>query len=95
LLIDDRRQAIEAAATRREVTVGYVRHDKQSLERVRKLKQRLDVRVVGVFELAADVDADLADATLQRVWVLGSLKAAPQILERLGPKVARGKGEAA
>ncbi len=90
-LLDEHRSVLNDALTRRELTVGFVSFDRQHLEGVRDRRERLDVRVVGVFALDDDVSPELADETLERVWVLGSFRAARAVAERLGDKVARGR----
>lgn len=91
-LADDHRQVLQEAATRREFTLGYVRQSRKSLELARRKKERLDIRVVGVFEIAEDVTPELAKDTLERVWVLGALRAPAQVVSALGPRIARNKG---
>lgn len=94
-LSDDHRRVLDEAAIRREMTVGYVRHGRQSLEKLRNANQRLAVRVVGVFELQDDVDPQLADDTLESLWVLGSFRAPGPVKAALAPKLLRNRGEAA
>jgi Arc/MetJ-type ribon-helix-helix transcriptional regulator len=91
-VLDENRRVVEDVATRREFVVGYVSHDKRSLELARSKGERLDVRVIGVFQLNSDVTAELADAVLERIRVLGSFRASPAVEARLGNKIARGKG---
>lgn len=92
--LEEHKAAVADAITRREFTVGYVRHNRTDLEAAKKRKQRLDIRVVGVLHLADDIDADLADAVIERLDVLGSLRAPKAVLDRLGDRVSRRKGAA-
>jgi len=89
-LLDDHKSVLSEAATRRQVVVGFVRLGRSELERARADNERLDIRVVGRFELADDVGADLADEVIDRLSVRGSLRAPRGVLDRLGDKVAKG-----
>jgi Arc/MetJ-type ribon-helix-helix transcriptional regulator len=89
-LLDDHKAVLSDAATRREVTVGFVRLGRTELEQARTDKERLDISVVGRLELDDDVEPDLADEVIERLSVRGSLRAPTDVLERLGDKVAKG-----
>lgn len=89
-LLDEHKDALSEAAVRREVTVGFVRLGRADLERARKDKAKLDVRVVGRFELDDDVTADLADAVIARLSVRGSIRVSQRVLDRLGDRVVKG-----
>ena len=89
-LLDEHKAALSEAAVRREVTVGFVRVGRVELERARRDKQRLDIRVVGRFELDDDVAPDLADEAIERLSVRGSLRVSQPVLDRLGDRVAKG-----
>jgi len=90
-LLDEHKSALDEAVTRRQVTIGYVRMGTDALDEAKRGRQHLDIRVVGVFELAPDVTPDLADATIERLSVHGSLKAPAAVLERLGAKIVKGR----
>lgn len=90
-LLDEHKAALEEATTRREVSIGFVRLSARYLEEVKSKNERLDIKVLGAFQLADDVPPELADAVIDRISVLGSLRAPKSVLERLGDKVARGR----
>jgi len=91
-LLDEHKSFLEDAATRREFSVGVVKLGASYLETVRKKKERLELRVVGVLELRDDVTPELADQTIERVNVLGSFRAPPAVIERLGARVSKKRG---
>lgn len=91
MLLDDRDDAVREAIVRRELTIGYLSHGRKDLERLLERGERLSVRVVGVFRLADDVSPDLADEAIERVRILGSLRAPAAVIERLRPKIERGE----
>lgn len=89
-LLDEHRAVLSDAAIRREVTVGFVRLGSRELQRAAAQKNKLDIRVVGRLEIGDDVTPELADKTIERVSVRGSLQAPSTVLERLGDRVAKG-----
>ncbi len=72
--LDDQKQLVDDVVTRKDYVVGYLSHSKRDLERYRQKGERLRVRVIGVYKLADDVSRDLANAVLEEVNVLGSLR---------------------
>lgn len=50
---------------------------------------RVRVAVIGMMSLADDISADLADATIDRIRVYGSLRGSKAALERIASRVAR------
>ena len=93
--LDEHKVVLDAAITRREFTVGYVRHNASDLRAVKKRRQRMDIRVIGVLHLADDIDPDLADEVIERIKVHGSVRAPEAVLERLADRTGRGKRGAA
>jgi hypothetical protein len=43
-----------------------------------------------VLRLDPSITADLADATIERINIVGSLKASKEIVERLGSRITHG-----
>lgn len=92
--LDEHKSVLDAAITRREFTVGYVRHNAADLRAVKERRQRMDIRVIGVLHLADDIDPDLADEVIERIKVHGTLRAPAAVLARLGERAAKRKGAA-
>ncbi len=88
-LLEDHKDVLSEAAVRREVTVGFVRIGSDELERAAKNRAKLDIRVVGRLEISDDVSPELADKTIERISVRGSLQAPRQVLDRLGDRVTK------
>ena len=89
-LLEEHKTVLSDAAIRREVTVGFVRLGSRELERAATKHERLDIRVVGRLEIGDDVGPDLADETIERLSVRGSLQAPAEVLDRLGDRVTKG-----
>ena len=81
--LDRHERTVEDTIVRKEFTVGFLSHSKKDLERIRSKRQRINVRVVGVFKLGNDVDPDLAADVFDEVHVLGSFLAPTDVIERL------------
>jgi Arc/MetJ-type ribon-helix-helix transcriptional regulator len=75
-----RHDDVLAAATRRQaLDLGLRHYDVATLEAVRERGEMLEIRVLGLASIAADVTPELARATIARVDVLGALSASPAV----------------
>ena len=75
-----RHDDVLAAATRRQaLDLGLRHYDAATLEAVRARGEMLEIRVLGLASIAADVTPELARATIARVDVLGALSASPAV----------------
>jgi Arc/MetJ-type ribon-helix-helix transcriptional regulator len=79
--------AVRQVMNRRMLVLGIQYLAAADLEAVRARRETLDVRVLGLLSIAADVTPELALQTLNSVTVLGSLHAPPAVkaalMERL------------
>ena len=73
---------------RRSVELGLRHIDRASLEAARAEGRMLDIRVLGLATIAADVTPDLARATIASLDVLGSLQASPAVRTALADRLA-------
>jgi poly(hydroxyalkanoate) depolymerase family esterase len=64
-------QVVQETVTRRALVLGMQHFSRQDLEAVRKARERLDIQVLGLASIAADVSPELARATIGSVAVLG------------------------
>ena len=75
-----RHEDVLAAATRRQaLDLGLRHYDVATLEAVRARGEMLEIRVLGLASIAADVTPELARATIARIDVLGALSASPAV----------------
>ena len=71
--------AVRETATRLALVIGAVAYDRKALEKYRKAKTRLGLRVIGLAVLADDVTPDLARAVIETVKVHGIFRASAEV----------------
>jgi Arc/MetJ-type ribon-helix-helix transcriptional regulator len=72
-------EAVRQVVSRRTLVLGIQHLNAAGLEAVKARGERLDVRVLGLLSIAADVTPELALQTLNSLVVLGSLHASPAV----------------
>ncbi len=80
---------VRQTVTRHSMAIGAVGYDRKDLEKVRQAGNMLDVRVVGLLNIAGDVTPELALATLHSIEVHGALHASPAVREALGDRIKK------
>ncbi len=78
---------VRQAVTRRMLVLGAQHLSAANLERTRAARERLQVRVLGLFTLADDVTVPLALDTIESVEVLGAWLAPPAVKAALLERV--------
>ena len=71
---------------RKSLDLGLRHFSRADLEAARAAGQRLDIRVLGLASIAADVSPELARATIASVSVLGALQASPAVKAALADR---------
>jgi Arc/MetJ-type ribon-helix-helix transcriptional regulator len=89
LVLDKHDQEVQRVV-RTGANIGYVMLTKGDLERARERGERLNLFVIGVLRLPASITPELADATIERIRLLGALRASDAVLEQLDDRVIRG-----
>ena len=79
--------AVRQVVKRRTLVLGLQHLAAADLEAVKARGETLDVRVLGLLTIAADVTPELARQTLQSVVVLGSLHATPAVKAALAERM--------
>lgn len=77
--LESRSAAVESTASRRDLILGSQTYTRRDLERLRDAGETVEVRVLGLATIAADVSPDLALATISAVEVLGAFRAPPAV----------------
>ena len=72
-------EATKKAATRLTLDFGIRTFSRADLEAVKAAGERLEIKVLGLAAIAEDVPAELADATIASLTVLGAFHASPQV----------------
>ena len=89
-LVLEQHQETVTRVTNGSTGLGYMTVDRDELERARQRGERQRMFVIGVLRLDPAIDADLADTTIERIHIVGSLKAPKEVVERLGPRIVHG-----
>ncbi|MES2664494.1 MAG: CopG family transcriptional regulator [Pseudomonadota bacterium] len=87
-LIDRHAPAVDQAIARRKVILGLHRFGRAELESVQAAGAALDIRVLGLAVIDADVPAALARATIRSVSVLGAFQASADVKTALADRMS-------
>lgn len=84
----DRHQGdLDRFVARRGTALGLRQVSRPELEELRAKGEMLDLDVLGLLNIAEDVSAELALATVRTVHVLGALQASPAVKTALAGRV--------
>ncbi len=79
--------SLKQAVARKMLVLGMHHFSAQDLEAVRAAGQKLEIRVLGLATIAADVSPELALASIQSVTVLGALHAPHAVKAALAGRI--------
>ena len=79
--------AVRQAVARKMLSLGIQHFSKADLEAARAAKQKLDIRVLGLATIDAQVTPQLALATIESITVLGVLQASPAVKAALSTRI--------
>ena len=85
--IERHADAAKQAVARKGLDLGLRHFSRQDLEAARAAGQQLDIRVLGLASIAADVPPELARATIASVSVLGALQASAAVKAALADRM--------
>lgn len=80
-------EAVGRSLARRTLELGLRHYGRAELEAARERGEVLNIAVVGLVRIAADVDAALALATIGSIDVLGALQAGAEIRAALRDRI--------
>lgn len=80
-------QTVTETVTRREMVLGLQHFSRQQLEAAQAANEQLDIHVLGLASIAADVPPELAAATIASVVVLGAFHASPAVKTALAGRI--------
>ena len=86
--IDRHAEALRQAAIRKSVDLGLRHISASDLQAARAAGQMLDIRVLGLAVIAADVSPDLARETISALTVLGALQASDAVKAALAERIS-------
>ena len=80
-------EAIRQTVARKSLVLGLQHYSKADLEAVQAAGQMLQIQVLGLASIAADVTPELAVATIESVTVLGALHASTSVKAALAGRI--------
>lgn len=78
---------IKQAVSRKTLVLGLQHYSRQNLEAVLAAGEKLQIRVLGLATIAADVSPELALATIEDIAVLGVFQANPAVKQALAGRI--------
>ena len=81
-------EAVRQVVARKLLVLGLQRFGRAELEAVQAAGEQLDIRVLGLASIDADVTPALALATIASVTVLGAFQASADIMAALADRMA-------
>ncbi|HYD63520.1 MAG TPA: CopG family transcriptional regulator [Noviherbaspirillum sp.] len=78
---------IRQTVARKSLVLGLQHYTRADLEAVRDAGQKLQIQVLGLASIGADVTPELALATIDSVTVLGALHASPAVKAALAGRI--------
>ena len=84
--IERHAEAAKRSVERKSLDLGLRHYTTADLEAARAAGQPLDIRVLGLASIAADVSPELARAAIASVSVLGALQASPAVKAALADR---------
>ncbi len=85
--LDRHEEAVSQSVARRRLELGLRQFTRADLEAVRAAGDTLDIQVLGLAVIAADVSAQLARETIARLHVLGALQASAEVKAALRDRI--------
>ncbi len=80
-------EVVRQTVARRQLVLGLQHFSKEDLERVAAAGEQLQIQVLGLASIGADVSADLARLTIASIAVLGALHASPAVKAALADRI--------
>jgi Arc/MetJ-type ribon-helix-helix transcriptional regulator len=80
-------ELVKQTVARKTLVLGLQHYTRHDLEALRAAGQTLQIQVLGLASIAADVSPDLARATIDSLVVLGALHASPAVKAALADRI--------
>lgn len=80
-------EVIRQTVARKSLVLGLQHYGRADLEAVRDAGQRLQIQVLGLASIGADVSPELALETIDSITVLGALHAPPAVKAALAGRI--------
>lgn len=79
-------EVVKSTAARKTLVLGVQYYTRRDLEAVRAAGEKLQINVLGLASISADVSPELALATIDSVVVLGAFRASPEVKAALASR---------
>ena len=80
-------EVVKQSTARKSLDLGLRNYSREDLEEARRAGQKLEINVLGLATIAADVTPELARATIASVVVLGALHASAEVKAALADRM--------
>jgi Arc/MetJ-type ribon-helix-helix transcriptional regulator len=80
-------EVVHQTIARKHLVLGLQQFSRADLEAVQRAGDRLQIQVLGLATIAADVSPELALATIESLVVLGALHASPAVKAALAGRI--------
>ena len=80
-------EVVRQTVARKSLVLGLQHYSRTDLEAVQRAGQKLQIQVLGLASIDADVSPELALATIESVVVLGALHASPAVKSALAGRI--------
>jgi Arc/MetJ-type ribon-helix-helix transcriptional regulator len=80
-------EVVKQSTARKSLDLGLRNYSREDLEAARRAGEMLQINVLGLATIAADVTPELARATIASVVVLGALHASPEVKAALADRM--------
>jgi Arc/MetJ-type ribon-helix-helix transcriptional regulator len=85
--LNEHADVVKQTVARKSLVLGMQHYTRADLEAVQAAGQRLQIQVLGLASIASDVSVELALATIDSIFVLGSLHASAVIKAALAQRI--------
>jgi Arc/MetJ-type ribon-helix-helix transcriptional regulator len=85
--LDRQTDAVKQSVARRQLDLGLRQYSRRDLEAAKAAGEKLEVQVLGLAVIAADVSPELARETIASIHVLGALQASPAVKAALRDRI--------
>lgn len=80
-------EVVKQTVARKSLVLGLQHYSRADLEAIQAAGQRLQIQVLGLASIAADVPPELALATIESIVVLGALHASAAVKAALAARI--------
>ena len=81
-------EAARQSVVRKQLSMGISHYTREQLEAAREAGEMLDIRVLGLASISAEVSPELARATINSLTVLGALHASADVKAALADRTS-------